>query len=243
MFPHLFQHWLTARSAKAFRLTVIAHPLCILVVWLPCILIGVWALGAGIKLPPEKSGAVLGIMVQQLENPWISGMITAGILAAIMSSLDSQFLCLGTMFTNDIVVRLLPEGKVTDKQKIFLARCFIVAIVAITYFLSLANPKKVFELGVWCFTGFTGLVPMVFASIYWKRVTRAGAMACVIVTAVSWIFFFVRSGYGHTEGLLWGCLPVTYIFMLSSLSLVIVSLFTEPPSQKTLDLYFLKSKR
>ena len=37
MFPHLFQHWLTAKSARAFKLTVIAHPLCILMVWVPCV--------------------------------------------------------------------------------------------------------------------------------------------------------------------------------------------------------------
>ena len=49
MFPHLFQHWLTARSAKSFRLTVIAHPLCIMVVWVPCVLVGAWASGV---LPP-----------------------------------------------------------------------------------------------------------------------------------------------------------------------------------------------
>ena len=42
MFPHLFQHWLTAKSAKSFRLTVIAHPICIMIVWVPCILIGIW---------------------------------------------------------------------------------------------------------------------------------------------------------------------------------------------------------
>jgi len=41
MFPHLFQHWLTAKSARAFKLTVFAHPLCILIVWVPCVLIGI----------------------------------------------------------------------------------------------------------------------------------------------------------------------------------------------------------
>jgi len=43
MFPHLFQNWLTARSAKTFRTTVILHPVCIMVVWVPCVLIGIWA--------------------------------------------------------------------------------------------------------------------------------------------------------------------------------------------------------
>ncbi|MGY8691136.1 MAG: sodium:solute symporter family protein, partial [Verrucomicrobiales bacterium] len=98
MFPHLFQHWLTARSANAFKLTLVAHPLCILLVWVPCVLIGAWA--SGLMPPGLPSAAVLSNMMAQLvHNHVLTGLLTAGVLAAIMSSLDSQFLCLGTMFT------------------------------------------------------------------------------------------------------------------------------------------------
>ena len=60
----------------------------------------------------------------------------------------------------------------------------VVLIVAITYVLSLYPPPHLFDLGVWCFTGFSGLFPLVFASLYWRRVTRAGAFASLITTAV-----------------------------------------------------------
>ena len=62
MFPHLFQHWLTAKSAKSFRLIVIAHPLCIMVVWVPCVLVGAWASGvlpAGIPPPAVLSQCLI----------------------------------------------------------------------------------------------------------------------------------------------------------------------------------------
>ena len=238
MFPHLFQHWLTARSAKTFKLTVIAHPLCVLIVWAPCVLIGVWAIGAGIDLPAERAGAVLGIMVNKLHSPVISGLITAGILAAIMSSLDSQFLCLGTMFTNDIVLRLFPEDRFDDKQKVLLARMFICSIVLITYLLSLSNPVGVFEMGIWCFTGFTGLFPLVVAAIYWKGVTRAGAFACVLTTVVTWWFFFVRSDFGHNEGLVFGTMPVMWVTMASTLALIGASLVTRKMDEATIKRYF-----
>ncbi|MEM7391543.1 MAG: sodium:solute symporter family protein, partial [Verrucomicrobiota bacterium] len=127
MFPHLFQHWLTARSAKSFRLTVVAHPLCIMVVWVPCVLVGLWATG---KLPEgTPSGAVLAKMVGVLvKDPIIVGLVTAGILAAIMSSLDSQFLCLGTMFTNDIVLHGKDRSSMSDARIVFIARAFVVSI-------------------------------------------------------------------------------------------------------------------
>ena len=149
MFPHLFQHWLTAKSAKAFRLTVIAHPLCIMIVWVPCVLVGAWATGVlppGIP-PPAVLSAMLGLLVG---DPVLTGLLTAGVLAAIMSSLDSQFLCLGTIFTNDIVLHRVGPKKYSDKQVISIARLFIVTIVALTYGLAMvAKDANVFDLAIW----------------------------------------------------------------------------------------------
>ena len=179
MFPHLFQHWLTARSAKTFRMTVIAHPIFIMIVWVPCVLIGVWAAGAGVEAPGGNSNAVLAKMVgMQLKNPWVSGLLMAGILAAIMSSLDSQFVCLGTMFTHDIVVHAMGEERVSEEARVRLGRLFIIAIVALTYLLSLFPPPNIFDLAVWCFSGFASLFPLVVAAVYWRRTTRAGRLAC-----------------------------------------------------------------
>jgi SSS family solute:Na+ symporter len=158
MFPHLFQHWLTARSAKSFRLTVTAFPVFIMLVWAPCVLIGMWAAGyVGPLGPGQSPNSILGRMVEGLvHSPTLSGIVGAGVLAAIMSSLDSQFMCLGTMFTNDVVLRRFGPNRFSDAQKVLIARGFILAIVALTCFLSiqLMNSAHVFDLGVWCFSGF-----------------------------------------------------------------------------------------
>jgi SSS family solute:Na+ symporter len=237
MFPHLFQHWLTARSAKTFQLTVIAHPIFIMIVWVPCILIGIWA--AGYQMTAPSPNAILGKMVGELvHSPFLSGLLTAGILAAIMSSLDSQFMCISTMFTNDIAVRLFGEQRFTDRRKMWVGRSFVVVIVIVTYLLSLAEPRKVFDLGVWCFSGFGALFPLVFASVYWKRTTKAGAIACVLATAATWTALFIRADYGKHEGLLYDMMPVAFIFAASLAALVIVSLLTKPPAQVTVDKFF-----
>ena len=239
MFPHLFQHWLTAQSARAFKLTVIAHPLCILVVWVPCVLIGIWATGILPPLDPSKVSAVLGQVVKSvIESPVISGFLTAGVLAAIMSSLDSQFLCLGTMFTNDIVLHKKAKEAYSDKQIIFIARIFIVVIVALTYLVSLVAPQNVFDLAVWCFSGFGALFPLIFAALYWKRATKAGAYACIFAALASWFYYFKMSGYGKELVLGPGIMPVAVCFVISSLALVIVSLLTSPPSENTLRKFF-----
>lgn len=242
MFPHLFQHWLTAKSAKSFRLTCVAHPVCIMIVWVPCIMIGIWAAGSGIEAPPN---AVLGKMVAELvHSPWLTGMLIAGVLAAIMSSLDSQFMCLGTMFTRDVVAHLFGEDRFTDRQTIWLARGFIVFIVAVTYVISLFPPPHIFDLGVWCFSGFAGLFPLVVAAVYWKRVTKAGAIASVLVMAALWAVLFTRDmgakgkGGGDEELLLFGMMPVAVIVAAAAITLVGVSLLTRPPAKATLARFF-----
>ncbi len=251
MFPHLFQHWLTARSARSFRLTVVAHPLFIMLVWVPCILIGLWAtaqLGSG-----ANPNAVLGRMVNQLvQAPILTGIVAAGVLAAIMSSLDSQFMCLGTMFTQDIVVRLVGPQRFSDRQKILLARGFIVAIVAVTYLLSLGlkDTAHVFDLGVWCFSGFAALFPLVFAALYWRRATAAGVLAALAAATVTWLVLFYRDIVagsdrppGEDELLLFGLMPVVFIVAASAVTLVVVSLLTRPPAPPTVERFFPPARR
>jgi len=252
MFPHLFQHWLTAKSARSFRLTLIAHPLLMMLTWLPCVLIGVWATAAIVPetglpvIPPDfaRANAVLPMMVNKLAPPFVGGLLVAGVLAAIMSSLDSQFICLGSIFTNDIVSHYIRKDRLGDRAVLVLGRGFIVLIVAATYGFSLWFPgASVFRLGIWCFTGYAALAPLVFAALYWKRTTKAGAVACVLTAAVVGVFFFYKA-YSETalagehEYTIWGMMPVTIILAASTLALVVVSLMTRPPSAATVAKFF-----
>lgn len=245
MFPHLFQHWLTARSANTFKLTVVAHPLFIAILWVPCVLIGVWATAAvmadGSPVVPVQSppNMILPLMVGKLTTPIVAGVLGAGILAAIMSSLDSQFLSISSIFANDIVSHYMNRDSLDDRTLVNLGRGFVILVVAVTYLFSLAEPRAVFTLGVWCFSGFSALFPLVFAAVYWKRATRAGAIASIAVTAVAWLALFRESGYGAQRDYLFlGAMPVAAIFVCSLTALVVVSLMTEPPSRKTVQMFF-----
>ncbi len=248
MFPHLFQHWMTAKSARTFRPTVFLHPLFIMVVWVPCVLLGVWATGLldGVAIIPpkiaENPNSVLAFMVKKLTNPYLAGFLTVGILAAIMSSLDSQFLCIGSMFTHDVVLHHYGEDRFSDAQRIWIGRSFVVGVVVISYVLALladARNISVFVLGVWCFSGFASLFPLVFASLYWKRVTRAGAIASVVVAALVWLILFRQADWGANRTYLFlEMMPVATVFAASSITLVVVSLVTKPPSKAVLDRYF-----
>ncbi|WP_372724825.1 sodium:solute symporter [Novipirellula sp.] len=252
MFPHLFQHWLTAKSGRAFKLPVVVHPVFILIVWIPCVLIGVWATSGLINIPPPiaaEPNKVLGFMVKSLSGDVLGGFLLAGILAAIMSSLDSQFLCIGTMFTTDIVVHYAGKDRFSDRQIVLISRCFIVAVVAITYVLSLTDvaQARVFQLGIWCFSGFSSLFPLALLAVYWPKLTKWGAYAGVITAFATWCVLFAQSDFAKIENwsvdIPWGddvirTMPVATMFLASAIATIVVSLMTKPPSDATLQKFF-----
>jgi solute:Na+ symporter, SSS family len=106
------------------------------------------------------------------------------------------------------------------------------------------DTAQVFALGVWCFSGFAGLFPLVVAAVYWKGATRAGAISCIIVTILTWGVLFYRDVFaaklpGATHSpLIAGMMPVTLIIAASAVTLVVVSLFTAKPSDATLRKFF-----
>ncbi|TWT31014.1 Sodium/proline symporter [Posidoniimonas corsicana] len=256
MFPHLFQHWLTAKSAESFKLPVVAHPIFIMIVWVPCILIGIWATTSLMpdrpplpKVPGTDAvnpNAILPFLVKTQTSALLGGFLAAGVLAAIMSSLDSQFLCLGTMFSTDIVNHYRKQP-LSDRAQVITTRGFIIGIVAVTYLLSLSNNKSVFNLGVWSFSGFSSLFPLVFAALYWRGLTKAGAYACILTAIGMWSWLFYDSRFGadrdYTFDLTLGeavykLQPVAPIFVASAVALVAVSLVTPKPDPATLRKFF-----
>ena len=232
MFPHLFQHWLTAGKASHFKLSIAAFPVCVMITFVPCVLIGMWAAAEPAILELDKPpplNAILPMMVSLHSGEILSGLIGAGILAAIMSSLDSQFLCLGSMFTNDVYVPYFAGADTSPARIVWAGRFFVLLVVVATYLIALVAPKDVFALGVWCFTGFSSLFPILLGAIYWKRSNKYGAIASVVTVAGLWLYFTadaIREGSGF---LIYGMAPVTFVLLASAVAFVVVSLVTPAP--------------
>jgi SSS family solute:Na+ symporter len=247
MFPHLFQHWMTAKDVRTFRPVVILHPFFIMLVWAPCILLGVWATSATLNGAPLIDPAnavevknVLATMVAKLTNPVVAGFLAVGIVSATMS-LDSQFLALSSMFTHDIIAKAFGEKNFSDKQRILAGRLMVVAIVATAYFLSQKAPPTIYQLGVWCFSGFSGLFPLIFAALYWRRVTATGAIASIIATLAVWTYLFHEAKWGVDKDYLFhGMLPAAAIVFASALTVIVVSLITSPPPKEVVERFFPK---
>lgn len=255
MFPHLFQLWLTARSARTFRLTVTLHPVLIMAIWAPCVAIGVWASAAlvdgrpVIPFTPESPGAnpnlVIGLMVKALGDPFISGLLVAGVLAAILGGMDAQFLSLGSMFTHDIVDHYLRRDRMTDRQRLLTGRLFVFLVVLACWLLALwlKQTRPIFHLAIWCFSGFAALFPLVFGALYWRRMTKWGAYASVIAGLGSGICFYLHAGLQHgfsapLDPEVWGLVPAAPMVLLATVALVLGSLLSPPPPRDRIQKFF-----
>jgi len=239
MFPHLFMHWLTASKLRNFRTTVVAYPICIAIVWIPSVLLGVLGNVDFPNLTAPQSNAVMVRLISFHAPDLLAGLLGAGVFAAVMSSLDSQVLSLGTMFTKDIVLHYGYHHKMTDRQQILSGRLFVVAILVITYLLSLVTRATIFSMGTWSFTGFAGLLPLIVAALYWRRSTKVGAFASVFTVAILWTYFFSQ-GFGRPDYTVGGTgiMPVAVVVGASAMAMVVGSLLSSPPDEATLQRFF-----
>ncbi|REJ77092.1 MAG: sodium:solute symporter family protein [Acidobacteria bacterium] len=229
MFPHIFQHWLSARRAATFRAPVILYPACILIVWLPSVLLGVFGRIDFPDLVGPQANSVLVRMIALYSPGVLGGLLAAGVFAAIMSSLDSQSLALGTMFTRDVMPRLLGR-KLADGEQVLAGRLFLASVLLLTLGLSFVVNRSIFGLAVWCFTGYTALLPILIGALFWRRATAAGALASLATAFASWLYFF-RAGWGKPDYSVLGsgAMPVAVIVPAAALALIVVSLLTRPP--------------
>jgi SSS family solute:Na+ symporter len=209
-FPHITIFCLTARKMGQFKKTVIFYPLCILVLWLPCVFLGVIANRAsdvpaieqkiearralaveGPRLTPGEQNAlrqkmagddVLLLLLERYAPLWLAGLLGAGIMAAVMAS-DSQILALSTMFTEDVFAFYGGKRRFGEAAQVHTGRLFIILITLAAYLIALRAPQAIFDLAVqYSFSGFAALSPLLVAALFWKRSTRWGALASTLWT-------------------------------------------------------------
>jgi SSS family solute:Na+ symporter len=270
MFPHMFIHLLTAKKLTAFRYTFVFYPLCIATVWLPSVLLGLIAFGQdpNLRTAAQINGALVGLYHDHAPA-LLAGLFGAGVCAAIMGSLDSHILCLGSMFTQDVMAHYGLIDDRNEKVKVFVARLFVVLLLlAVFLFIRVVDARTIFSTGVWCFTAFSSLFPVLLAALFWRRSTKWGAMLGTLSVLALVSFFYCCANFGandeytitfdslRTLGTQFqnalngidnakaklapteGVMPVVVIWPAAALLMVMGSLLSRPPSSGTLERFF-----
>ena len=158
-----------------------------------------------------------------------AGVILAGILAATMSTADSQLLTAASGVTNDICqnffgIRLKP------RTSMWLARLSVMAIAVIAVFFARNPDSSIFKVVSFAWAGFgAAFGPVMLAALFWKRANRWGALAGMLTGGVMvFVWKFLISGLGGVFAI-YELLPA---FLCGLFALVVVSLLTPPPEQR-----------
>lgn len=157
----------------------------------------------------------------------LAGFVMAGILAATISSSDSYLLIAASAFAKNIYQGVLNK-KASDKQVMTLSRITLLAIALIAIVIALDENSVIFTIVSFAWAGFGATFgPLVLFSLFWKRMTRAGAVAGMVGGAgMVFLWKLVISKLGGAFSI-YELLPA---FIFSSICIIAVSLLTPAPS-------------
>lgn len=230
LFPQFFQRFYMARSAHPFKTLMVVWPLLILLVFFPAALLGVWGRLAFPGL--EKADQIMPLMLQTLPGGVAAVVITAA-LAALMSTADSQLLTASSLVTRDLVVTFF-RRQLSPHQEELLGRWVVLGIGLASFVIALNPPGLIVEIATWSFQGNAMLFPVLIAGLYWKRATRAGAVAGALVSSgltLGWLSGLLPRAWTG------GWLPVIPAVVIGSGVLIGVSLLTQPPKEQVTAYY------
>lgn len=230
--PHIIVRFMAIRSVKdvgAARNIGMSWMLVTLIGALSTGLVGLaFITQRGIPLDdPETIFIVLASDL--LFNPYIGGFLLAAILAAIMSTISSQLLVSSSSLTEDFY-KIFLRRKAGQKELVMVGRICVLAVALVAIALAWNPESNVLTLVSNAWAGFgAAFGPVVLLSLYWKKMTRWGALAGMIVgsvTVLAWIYVFQLSGtlYEIVPG-----------FIACFATIIVVSLVSPGPRQSVQD--------
>ncbi len=162
----------------------------------------------------------------------VGGLILAGILAATMSTADSQLLAASSSVSQNIIKeKFIPN--LSEKSGMIIARITLIIIAVIGVYLARDPESSVFKIVSFAWAGFgASFGPTVLCSLFWKRTTKWGAFAGMIAgAAMVFIWKYAISPIGGVFAI-YELLPA---FIVGLAAIVIVSLLTPAPSKEIID--------
>ncbi|MEV0372914.1 sodium/proline symporter PutP [Streptomyces sp. NPDC050636] len=185
--PHVLARFMSIRSTRDIP---VARRIG--VGWVVVSLAGASLVGlvgiAALDRPLDNPETVFIALCAQLVNPWVAGILLVAVLAAIKSTADSQLLVSAMALTEDFY-RTFVKRQASDAAMVLAARATVVAVALVAYVIALSG-GAVLDIVAYAWAGFgAAFGPVILLSLYWPRMTRAGAMAGIVtgaVTVVMW---------------------------------------------------------
>ncbi|MDH5630883.1 MAG: sodium/solute symporter, partial [Gammaproteobacteria bacterium] len=205
--PHLLARFMAAKSVKDVH-----SARRIAISWMSISMFGSVAVGlfaiAFFYQKPEATELlqdpeqVFILSTKVLFNPWVGGFLLAAILAAVMSTVDSQLLVSSSAVTEDFY-RGFIRPQASDKELVLVGRIAVLAVAAIAMIIAADKDSEVLKLVSNAWAGFgSAFGPVVLLSLVWRKMTRWGALAGMLTgatTVILWISY--KSDLGEFSNL------------------------------------------
>lgn len=226
--PHILARFMAISSAagipKARRIGM---------TWMILCLAGAVAVGyfgiAYFSAHPEQSSAVTANhetvfieLSKLLFNPWIAGILLSAILAAVMSTLSCQLLVSSSALTEDFYKAFF-RPNASQGELVWIGRLMVLLVAVIAIVIAGDPTSKVLGLVGYAWAGFgSAFGPVVLLSLLWPRMTRNGALAGMLVGAITVVVW--------RNGAWFGLYEMVPGFLLATVAIVLFSLFDKAPS-------------
>lgn len=188
-------------------------------------LIGTVYLGEGLG----DGETVFMVMVNALFHPVIAGILLAAILAAVMSTADSQLLVSSSALTEDFYKSIFRKDA-SQKELVKIGRIAVVVIALAAMLLALNEDSTVLDLVSYAWAGFGATFgPVLLLSLFWRRATALGAMAGIVVGGVTVVV------WANMSGGIFALYEIVPGFILAGIAMIVMSLISPEPEQEILD--------
>lgn len=174
-------------------------------------------------LTGTASETVFLVMTNELFPPIAAGLILSAVLAAIMSTASSQLLVAASAFAQDFY-RTLIHKDAEQSELVWISRASVLVIASLAIFLGFNPNSFILDMVSYAWAGFgAAFGPAILMSLFWKRTTRNGVIAGIIVGGVTVLVW--------KQFALFGLYEIVPGFLLSLLAIYGISLLGEPPAQ------------
>ena len=236
--PHILLRFMAIEDEEKLKVSRRIASVWVVISMLVAILIGIVGYGVSVagKIPFLETSADSETVVIVLSNlmsgsgillALVAGVILAGILAATMSTADSQLLTAASSVSQNLLEEFLGI-KMSKKASMLAARGTVVAIAVIGVALAWDPNSSVFRVVSFAWAGFGGAFgPVMLFALFWKRSNKWGALAGMVAGGV---MVFVWKYLIAPRGGVWAIYELLPAFLVGCAAIVAVSLATDKPS-------------
>ncbi|MGN1045192.1 MAG: sodium/proline symporter PutP [Candidatus Methanomethylophilaceae archaeon] len=248
--PHIHVRYMAIKNAEEIRISRRVATIWVIIALGCACLIGLigraWAeangMSAEVMATPEN---ILIFIVNDLwavAIPVLAGLIFAALMAAVMSTADSQLLVASSSISNDIYKHFKGDS-ISEERLVWISRGIVIAVAAVAAFIAMDPASSIMELVSFAWAGFgAAFGPLMILSLFWKRTNKNGAIAGIItgfVVTIVWNTFLRSCILGKIFGIsglvidtpVTGLYELLPAFIIAGLVIIVVSLLTGKPTE------------